>query len=166
MNDVVEKPKKKRIKMPAKPTGRAAFEGGVLPVVEQAKDVLTGERTTFDPVDASTNILDRLGANNAGRRLRGGTSTGAKPMLRRLFLTPDATFNHIAYTVEELCTLTGKTEVNIRTALTDLRSLKFCGSEGPLVTRMFKEKGLTFYVFDLDLTTAAQDAWGTKSCES
>ena len=50
-------------------------------------------------------------------------------MLRRLFLTPDAQFKHIAYTVEELCTLTGKSEVNIRTALTDLRSPKFCGGE-------------------------------------
>lgn len=54
----------------------------------------------------------------------------AKDWLRELFSKPNA-----RYTLAELVALTGKTEVNIRTMLSDLRSSKYAGKLGVFVTK-------------------------------
>jgi len=141
-----------KLKHPAKPNTALRDTMEVPTIVEQAKDVLSGIATTFTPVTPEEDILDRLGANNK-RRLRGGSSCGVKPMLRRIMGTQDSDMNYQRFTVQELCRLTGKTEVNVRTALSDLRSAKFSGAEGPFVTRMIKEANLNFYIYDVEATS-------------
>jgi hypothetical protein len=145
---------RKKLKLPSQPNPALRDTGSTLPVTEQAKDVLSGITATYEAVEPEEDLLDRLAANSQ-RRLRGGTSCGAKPMLRRIMGTPDSLFNYQRFTVDELCHLTGKTEVNVRTCLADLRSLKFCGKEGPFVTKMIKEAGMSFYIFDQEATAAA-----------
>ena len=114
--------------------------------VEQGASILSGEQKTYTQ---DVDIFERLASNT--RRLRGGSSTGAKPMLRRLLGTPVVagdSYIFPKFTIEELCKITGKGEVNIRTALTDLRSSKYCGNGGPLFTVIVKVDGHSFYQYD------------------
>ena len=129
------------------------------PTAEQATSVMEGTQKGYAAVDPVLNAIDRLGSNNL-RRLRGGTSTGAKPLLRRVMGTPiivalNELVTYPTFTVEELCILTGKSEVNVRTALTDLRSPKYCGVGGPFVTVLVHEFGLTSYQYDAKRTAKA-----------
>lgn len=64
----------------------------------------------------------------------------AKAWLRELFSEEGA-----EYTIAELGSLTGKTEVNIRTMLSDLRSLKYCGNGGVFNTKSVRKDGKLFY---------------------
>lgn len=133
-----------------------AQKGATPATAEQATSVMEGTQKGYAAVDPALNAIDRLGSNNL-RRLRGGTSTGAKPLLRRVMGTPilvdlNEPVTFPKFTVEELCVLTGKSEVNVRTALTDLRSPKYCGTGGPFITVLVRELGLTFYQYDAKRT--------------
>jgi len=126
------------------------------PLAEQGAAILAGEQTTYAAIPPEVDMLDRL-ASNHPRRLRGGTSTGAKPMLRRLLGTPSIEADEVKYprfTVEELCELTKKGEINIRTCLADLRSPKYCGAEGPFVTVLVKDRGFSLYQYSPEQTAA------------
>lgn len=64
----------------------------------------------------------------------------AKTFIRELLSVKDA-----AYTVTQLAERTGKTEVNIRTALSDLRSPKYCGKDGVFKTAGNHRDGEYYY---------------------
>jgi len=65
---------------------------------------------------------------------------GAKVALRALFDVPGS-----RYTLAELVTLTGKTEVNVRTQLSDMRSPKYAGKAGVYVTSSTRVGTVTYY---------------------
>ncbi len=67
-------------------------------------------------------------------------SISAKQAIRNL-LSADGT----EYTVAQLCALSGKTHVNIVTALSDLRSSKYAGKGGVFVTKSTKKADGTYY---------------------
>lgn len=48
-------------------------------------------------------------------------------------------------TLAELVRMSGKTEVNVRTMLSDLRTAKYCGKLGVFNTRTVREGGKVFY---------------------
>jgi hypothetical protein len=64
----------------------------------------------------------------------------AKSWLRELLSEDGA-----EYTIAELVARTGKTEVNIRTMLGDLRSAKYCGSAGIFNTKSVHKNGKVYY---------------------
>ncbi|HEY6020289.1 MAG TPA: hypothetical protein VIY48_10405 [Candidatus Paceibacterota bacterium] len=64
----------------------------------------------------------------------------AKTWLRELLSAEGA-----EYTLAELVALTGKTEVNIRTMLSDLRSAKYAGKQGVFNTKSVRKDGKVFY---------------------
>ena len=141
------------------------LKGADIPVTlnEQALSVLAGERGVYTP-ETDADFLARLAVNNP-RRLRGGTSTGAKPMLRCLLGTPINAGNSVEYpkfTLEELCEATGKSEVNVRTSLSDLRSPAYCGKGGPMFTITVKAGGYSFYKYDPEKTAAALNVIAKK----
>lgn len=67
-------------------------------------------------------------------------SKSAKDWLRELLSAENAEF-----TLAELIALSGKTEVNIRTMLSDLRSPKYCGKGGVFATKSVRKDGKVFY---------------------
>lgn len=95
--------------------------------------------------------VDDLGANTVGKRKssgpRTGAAMGAKPHVRMLLGTanPDGTFPKM--TMEDICHVTKKSQINIRTILSDLRSPKYCGSGGVFNTVSIKIDGKTFYQY-------------------
>lgn len=96
--------------------------------------------------------IDSLGANTIGKRRgptgpREGASMGAKPLVRKLLGTQMEDGTWPSMSVEELCTATKKSEVNIRTILYDLRSPKYCGAGGIFNTASTKEGTVTKYHF-------------------
>lgn len=76
---------------------------------------------------------------SAGKRASNG-SKSAKQWLIDLLSQAGA-----SYTLDQLCALTGKSEVNIRTMLSDLRSARYCGNYGVFVTKSTRVAGQTFY---------------------
>lgn len=64
----------------------------------------------------------------------------AKDWLRELLSQPGA-----SYTLAELVALTGKSEVNIRTMLSDLRSSRYAGKGGVFNTKSTRVNGKTYY---------------------
>lgn len=64
----------------------------------------------------------------------------AKAWLRELLSVADA-----EYTLAELVALSGKTEVNIRTMLSDLRSVKYAGKSGVFLTKAVRKNGKVYY---------------------
>lgn len=64
----------------------------------------------------------------------------AKTWLRELLSVRGA-----QYTLADLVLRTGKTEVNIRTILSDLRSAKYCGSGGVFNTKSVRKDGKVYY---------------------
>lgn len=69
----------------------------------------------------------------------------AKAWLHELFNKRNSAGAYASYTLAELCALTGKTEVNVRTMLSDLRSVKYAGKYGVLNTRSTRSAGVTRY---------------------
>lgn len=63
-----------------------------------------------------------------------------KEWLRELLSQKDA-----SYTLTELVALTGKTEVNVRTMLSDLRNPKYAGKAGVFRTKSVRVAGVTKY---------------------
>jgi hypothetical protein len=64
----------------------------------------------------------------------------AKDWLRDLLSAENAEF-----TLAELIALSGKTEVNIRTMLSDLRSPKYCGKGGVFATKSVRKDQKVYY---------------------
>lgn len=73
----------------------------------------------------------------AGKR---AATKSAKDWLRDLLSADGA-----SYTLAELVALSGKTEINIRTMLSDLRSPRYCGKAGVFATKSVRTGGKTFY---------------------
>lgn len=71
---------------------------------------------------------------------KGKQIKSAKAWLRELLSVDGA-----EYTLKQLIALTGKTEVNIRTMLSDLRSVKYCGSAGVFATKSVRKNGEVYY---------------------
>lgn len=106
-----------------------------------------------------------LGANNIGKRRgpsgpRTGDAMGAKPLVRKLLgtkveievgkLEDGEIVKEMQYpkmTTEEICAATKKSDVNVRTILSDLRSPKYCGSGGVFKTIATKIDGKTYYQY-------------------
>lgn len=93
-----------------------------------------------------------IGKNNPkGKRgptgPRTGALAGAKPLIRKLMGTAAEDGTYPAFSMDELCKETKKTEVNVRTILSDLRSAKYAGSGGVFMTHSFKEGDVTKYRF-------------------
>lgn len=77
------------------------------------------------------------GASQSSKR---AATKSAKDWLRELLSQPGA-----SYTIAQLVALTGKSEVNIRTMLSDLRSPKYAGKRGVFNTKSVRVNGQTFY---------------------
>lgn len=102
------------------------------------------------PADKDEPSIDDIGKNNPGGRRgptgpRLGAQAGAKPLIRKLMGTPDEHGFYPSFTLEELCEQTKKSEVNVRTILSDLRSPKYCGTGGVFMTTSSKNNGVTRY---------------------
>jgi hypothetical protein len=78
----------------------------------------------------------RLGMNSS--RNSKGTGHSAKDEIRRILGTYHDDGTLPEYTIEELARMTKKSEINIRTMLSDLRSTKYCGREGVFLTERIK----------------------------
>lgn len=108
--------------------------------------------------------INDLGANTVGKRRgpsgpRVGDAMGAKPLVRKLmgtkvqlFATVDgvetlAGEQYPLMSIDDLCNATKKSEVNIRTILSDLRSPKYCGAGGVFKTVSTKVDGKTLYQY-------------------
>lgn len=72
--------------------------------------------------------------------VRPRVNVGAKVALRDLFDVPGS-----KYTLKELVAQTGKTEVNVRTQLSDMRSAKYAGKHGVYMTQATRVAGVTYY---------------------
>jgi hypothetical protein len=94
---------------------------------------------------------------------RTGEAMGAKPIVRALLGTPNDAGEYPSYTVNELCAITKKSDVNIRTVLSDLRSQKYCGSGGVFMTHSFKKEGKTYYKFGTAPGPQAQNQEDAKA---
>ena len=98
--------------------------------------------------------IDDLGANTVGKRKssgpRTGAAMGAKPHVRKLLGTanPDGVFPKM--TMDDICNVTKKSQINIRTILSDLRSEKYCGSGGVFKTIAIKIDNKTYYQFSAE----------------
>ena len=138
---------KKKVVPEAPDTAERAATGSDMSTFEQAKDVLSGGVTSYVPVHEGIEIMDLLGRNNP-RRLRGGTSNGAKPMLRRILGTSDSNGAYPSFSIEDLVRLTGKGDANVRTCLSDLRSTTYCGKEGVFFTKCTKVASVAVYTYD------------------
>ena len=114
---------------------------------EQAKAILEGKATAYIAINNELEVADILGRNNP-RRLRGGGSNGAKPMLRRVLGTPDLGGAYPSFSLQDLSRILGKSESNIRTCLSDLRSTLYCGKEAPFITRCVRIAGVSVYTYD------------------
>jgi hypothetical protein len=97
--------------------------------------------------DASNSAYNEFGAfdasaQNAQQSAKQANSAvkSAKAWLRELLSADGA-----QYTIKQLCALTGKTEVNIRTMLSDLRSIKYAGKAGVFNTKSVRVNGETYY---------------------
>ena len=95
--------------------------------------------------------VDDLGANTVGKRKssgpRTGNAMGAKPHVRKLLGTANPDGKYPLMTMEDICHVTKKSQINIRTILSDLRSPKYCGSGGVFMTTSVKIDGKTFYQY-------------------
>lgn len=85
-----------------------------------------------------TSLIEQVGSTTLPPKLDAVVS--AKQFIR------NALAGDKEYTVAELCTLSGKTEVNVKTMLSDLRSPKYCGKQGVFATVGIKRAdGKTYY---------------------
>lgn len=95
--------------------------------------------------------VDDLGANTVGKRKssgpRTGAAMGAKPHVRMLLGTANPDGQYPKMTMEDICTVTKKSQINIRTILSDLRSPKYCGNGGVFMTTSTKVDGKTYYQY-------------------
>lgn len=95
--------------------------------------------------------VDDLGANTVGKRKSSGPRTGdamgAKPHVRKLLGTANPDGKYPLMTMEDICHVTKKSQINIRTILSDLRSPKYCGTGGVFMTTSTKIDGKTFYQY-------------------
>lgn len=66
----------------------------------------------------------------------------AKQWIRELLA---GTSGGVGYTLDELCAMSGKSAVNIRTMLSDLRSSKYCGAGGVFATKSTRVGGKVYY---------------------
>ena len=80
--------------------------------------------------------LAALGKNNVRKSHETGKS--AKDEIRRVLGSPGPDGKLLDYTIEELSQLTKKSEINVRTMISDLRSAKYCGRAGIFLTERIK----------------------------
>lgn len=105
-------------------------------VADALHDALDAEHASVDMSTHVTPVVAQaLSAN----------SMSAKAWLHVLFNKRNADNTHVRYTLKMLCALTGKTEVNVRTQLSDMRTTKYCGKHGVLMTTSTRVAGVTWY---------------------
>lgn len=104
---------------------RAAKEAEAKAAAAAAKEAAAAEKAKADE------------APPAGKR---AATKSAKDWLRDLLSAEGA-----SYTLAELVALSGKTEINIRTMLSDLRSPRYCGKAGVFATKSVRTGGKTYY---------------------
>ena len=78
--------------------------------------------------------------NDAAQRQQRANATSCKQWLIDLLGAVGA-----KYTLKQLCQLTGKSEVNVRTMLSDLRSARYAGKYGVFNTKSVRIDGVTWY---------------------
>lgn len=129
------------------------------PIVRAECKLISEEKpaTSDQPAPPPAPTVADIGANTIGKRRgpsgpRTGDAIGAKPLVRKLLGTKDdraetGTPVYPAMTMEEICTATKKSDVNIRTILSDLRSPKYCGAGGVFKTVAVKTDGKTYYQY-------------------
>lgn len=88
------------------------------------------------PVIPDEDLLARLGANVFRKTHETGRS--AKEEIRKVLGTYDKDGMLPAWTIAELSKLTKKSEVNLRTMLSDLRSTAYCGKKGVFLTERIR----------------------------
>lgn len=100
-----------------------------------------------DALNASVAAGAAQAAERAAQAATGkrAMTKSAKAWLRELFDANDANGAPMQYTLLELITLTGKSEVNIRTMLSDLRSSTYAGKFGVYLTHSVRVANVTHY---------------------
>jgi len=98
--------------------------------------------SALEPTVANMALLvAQLQAAQAGNKVRAPSANkSAKAYIRELLSVDGALMS-----VDELCKASGKTAVNIRTALSDLRSESYCGNAGTFKTVAVKRDNVTRY---------------------
>lgn len=125
---------------------REAFDAGMLTAemignaVVQALVEALAARMADDWDAAYAEEAQRKAAEPKAQAGKRANNKSAKDWLRELLSQADAKF-----TLGELVALSGKTEVNIRTMLSDLRSPKYCGKGGVFNTKSTRVDGKTYY---------------------
>lgn len=91
------------------------------------------------PVDPAEAAADQASQQQQAKASARKNVKSAKAWLRELLSTGQE------YTLAELVKLSGKTEVNIRTMLSDLRSVKYAGKSGVFNTKSVRRDGTVYY---------------------
>ena len=94
------------------------------------------EQLAIPTVDSLMNMVQQLQqqiASSAKPAAPNSSVKSAKQYIRELLSVDGA-----ALTLDELCAASGKTAVNVRTALSDLRSVKYAGNAGVFITASTK----------------------------
>jgi len=109
-----------------------------LPAVALAvpSETLPTEQLVMPTVDSLMNMVQQLQqqiASNEKPVPHASSGKSAKQYIRDLLSVDGA-----ALTLDELCAASGKTAVNVRTALSDLRSVKYAGNAGVFITASTK----------------------------
>ncbi len=95
------------------------------------------DKAAADKAAADKAAADKEAQPQPGKR---AATKSAKDWLRDLLSAEGA-----EYTLAELISLTGKSEVNIRTMLSDLRSPKYCGKGGVFATKSVRRDQKVYY---------------------
>ena len=99
-------------------------------------ETLPTETLAMPTVDSLMNMVQQLQqqiASSAKPAAPNSSVKSAKQYIRELLSVDGA-----ALTLDELCAASGKTAVNVRTALSDLRSVKYAGNAGVFITASTK----------------------------
>jgi hypothetical protein len=119
--------------------------------VTKAECVLMNQEVAAEADAIKEPSVDDLGANTVGKRKssgpRTGAAMGAKPHVRMLLGTANPDGKFPLMTMEDICNVTKKSQINIRTILSDLRSPKYCGTGGVFMTTATKVDGKTYYQY-------------------
>ena len=103
------------------------------------------DASSADCGSESADFEQSAGAANASAQQSASKTKSAKAWLHELFAKRDSAGAPVRYTLAELCALTGKSEVNVRTMLSDLRSAKYAKPYAPLHTVSTRSAGVTYY---------------------
>jgi hypothetical protein len=116
-----------------------AYAAGTLDHATLCNDALNALCAAAD-AQAQANSANSANSEQQASASQRKPVKSAKAWLRELLSAADA-----EYTLAQLVALTGKTEVNIRTMLSDLRSAKYAGKAGVFNTKSVRKNGAVHY---------------------